>query len=574
MQTPHLILTSSLVLAGLCLGTGLGLMPAPANPGATPTVARAATTTVASGTLANSDVTWTLDSTGTLQLGAAQQTQTLPATAANTQVSPLKAAVAAQTSDPITRIDLRGTVQLPAAASGLFAGLPALTGIDQIENLDTSAATTLQNLFYNDTALTTLDVSQFDTRNVTSTYAMFYGNAALTSFDASAWQTPKLTTTFLMFSQAASLTSANLAGWDVSQLTNAGFMFAGCDQLRTLDLSDWAPKSQVLDSMLSYSTGLSRLTVGQQTDLTNSGLALVDSTNLWQATDGQVTSLTGDRQFSTADLLALYNGTHAAQLPKNATFVGASSTVSPVTVHVVDQSGNALRAPQTLTGDWATAYTVTAPQLPNYTLIATKGATTGYYSTDPQSVTFVYQYLAPSTGEAGSSSSSSGAATDSSTGVGNQVDRVSMTAVKKIGLYKDATFTAKQRIRWYPKQAKPNRPQFVVLKTGDSKAGRLRFYVKDVNPKSPAYGQRGYITAKAGYVQATYAQTKPAAVKVTAKAGLNGYTRANLTGKKTHYRVGQTLKVRRLVTHNLTTRYQLTDGHYVSANREFSTTIK
>ena len=54
-----------------------------------------------------------------------------------------------------------------------------------------------------------------------------------------------------------------------------------------------------------------------------------------------------------------------------------------------------------------------------------------------------------------------------------------------------------------------------------------------------------------------------------AKKGGNAYRTASLTGKSNHYKKGARLHVKRLVKHNLTTRYQLTNGHYVTANKKF-----
>ena len=57
-------------------------------------------------------------------------------------------------------------------------------------------------------------------------------------------------------------------------------------------------------------------------------------------------------------------------------------------------------------------------------------------------------------------------------------------------------------------------------------------------------------------------------VTVIAKKGVNAYQKANLTKKVKHYKTGTRLKVKKLVKHNLTTRYQLTNGNFVTANKK------
>jgi len=58
------------------------------------------------------------------------------------------------------------------------------------------------------------------------------------------------------------------------------------------------------------------------------------------------------------------------------------------------------------------------------------------------------------------------------------------------------------------------------------------------------------------------------------KAGVNAYSKKSLTGKRHHYRQGQVLKVKKIVTHNLTTRFVLTNGTYVTANKKLVQTVK
>jgi len=145
-------------------------------------------------------------------------------------------------------------------------------------------------------------------------------------------------------------------------------------------------------------------------------------------------------------------------------------------------------------------------------------------------------------------------------------------ATKKIGLYTSPTFTNKARVRWYTKAKRTNRPMFKIIGYARSKNGVLRYKVKDVTPNAKTYGQIGYITANDSFAGNAYYQTKTKKIKVL--RGLNSYKTQALTGKKVHYRKDQVIRVKKLVTHNLTTRYQLPNGRYVSANKRLVIQVK
>ncbi len=141
-------------------------------------------------------------------------------------------------------------------------------------------------------------------------------------------------------------------------------------------------------------------------------------------------------------------------------------------------------------------------------------------------------------------------------------------ATKKIGLYSSRNFSTKTRRQWYAKQSRINRPMFVVTDYATSKTGALRYRVKDVNHQSTTYGKKGYITANATYTSPVYYQTKQKKLTVINPAGVNAYQNKNLTKRTQHYRQGQVLKVKKIVRHHLTTRMQLTNGQYVTANKK------
>lgn len=141
-------------------------------------------------------------------------------------------------------------------------------------------------------------------------------------------------------------------------------------------------------------------------------------------------------------------------------------------------------------------------------------------------------------------------------------------ALKKVFLYKNATFKKTERIVSYTNKPRINRPMFVVTGNTRSANGTNRYKVRDVNHHSKTAGMTGYITANWQYVRPVYYRSLHKTVTVINPNGVNEYQRKNLTGKVKNVKQGTQLKVKKFVTHNLTTRYQLTNGNFITANRK------
>lgn len=79
-----------------------------------------------------------------------------------------------------------------------------------------------------------------------------------------------------------------------------------------------------------------------------------------------------------------------------------------------------------------------------------------------------------------------------------------------------------------------------------------------------------YITANSKIVPGVYYQSIPKSKKITviSKRGVHAHKNKNLTNRVKSYKKGTRLTVKKLVKHNLTTRYQLKNGTYVTANRK------
>ncbi|ORN09663.1 bacterial Ig-like domain-containing protein [Lentilactobacillus parabuchneri] len=143
-------------------------------------------------------------------------------------------------------------------------------------------------------------------------------------------------------------------------------------------------------------------------------------------------------------------------------------------------------------------------------------------------------------------------------------------AGKKIYMYKNGTFKKSERIAKYPKQKRVDRPMFVVTGYAHSSDGILRYKVRDVNHGSKTAGKTGYITANRKYVTKVYYQSIPwdKTITVISPNGVHSYKHKNLTERAKTYKKGTHLRVKAIVKHNLTTRYKLTNGHYITANKK------
>lgn len=143
-------------------------------------------------------------------------------------------------------------------------------------------------------------------------------------------------------------------------------------------------------------------------------------------------------------------------------------------------------------------------------------------------------------------------------------------ATKGIYMYRSANFKKSQRMATYPKAKRVNRPMFVVLGYDKSNGGALRYKVRDVNHGKKTAGKVGYITANPKYVVNVYYKTMPKSHKITVinKKGIHAYKNVNLTGRAKTFKKGTHVTVKSFEKHNLTTRYKLSNGTYITANKK------
>ncbi len=331
------------------------------------------------------------------------------------------------------------------ATSGFFSNFTELTEITGLNQLDTSQATSMQNMFANCPKLTSLDLFDLSTSNVENMDFMFYGCSGLKQINLKGFDTEKVTSMLSMFEGDSSLSTINLSDFKTLKLesTQSMFekctglteftfpsatpmlkyvanMFKDCTSLKKLDISRIDLVTQRLygdnscDGMISNLTSLNTLVLGKKTALSNLWYGTdnygieydcrFDNEGPWRQVDathgGTINHPMGREDLSNTAIMSMYkffgywdnNGnqhTHeqTKDFPED-TYVRLSD---PITLHHVDESGKAIPGVEDTKfyGPIGDDYTLSPDQVPGYTLKAGQDPFTGTYGTG-RSVTAIY----------------------------------------------------------------------------------------------------------------------------------------------------------------------------------------
>ena len=142
----------------------------------------------------------------------------------------------------------------------MFNDCYELEHIIGLEDLDVSSVENMSYLFWNNTKLTTLDLSKWNTHNVYSMAAMFYSCirlkeiAGIENFDLS-----KTTNIIGMFEECNALKKLDLSKWDVSGMQHVEQLFFACISLEELNLSNWKLNVTSSEYMFNICKNLKKL---------------------------------------------------------------------------------------------------------------------------------------------------------------------------------------------------------------------------------------------------------------------------------------------------------------------------
>ncbi|VDG30960.1 hypothetical protein [Lactobacillus sp. CBA3605] [Lactiplantibacillus mudanjiangensis] len=159
----------------------------------------------------------------------------------------------------VKTINFTGKVTANADSSGLFIDMTNLTTINNANLLDMSQVTNMDNMFYRDTALESVDVSKWDVSNVTSMYSTFNDTKSLKALDVSNWNVSKVQNMANLFWGNAALTELDVSKWVTSSVTNMAYVFDGLTNVTTLDVSNWDTSKATTMAYMFYNSGISSL---------------------------------------------------------------------------------------------------------------------------------------------------------------------------------------------------------------------------------------------------------------------------------------------------------------------------
>ncbi|MDF7666011.1 BspA family leucine-rich repeat surface protein [Bifidobacterium sp. ESL0745] len=204
--------------------------------------------------------------------------------------------------DSVTKATVKTGVKLApntsettyAGGAFLFGRLPRVKTID-VTNLATAGNTSMQGMFWEDPALTTITgLKGFDTSKVTNMNSTF-NVTSLASLDVSDWHTGNVTDMNGIFGNNPNLSTItgidrwDTDKWDTEKVTDMGNMFANDTRLSTLDLNSWDTTSVTsMDGMLP--PNLKALRLGKKTTLSNTtnnkAFANVSQSGTWADKSG------------------------------------------------------------------------------------------------------------------------------------------------------------------------------------------------------------------------------------------------------------------------------------------------
>ena len=161
---------------------------------------------------------------------------------------------------------------LSLTTNSWFSDLKALTTIEGLQNLNTSAVTDMRNMFSGCSGLTSLNLSNFNTSTVTDMSLMFFGCSGLKELNVSNFNTSKVTDMSDMFSRCSGLKELNVSSFNTSAVTEMGDMFSDCSGLKELNVSNF--NTSAVESMWGMFSGCS-------------GLKTILNPNIWRCEQSQ-----------------------------------------------------------------------------------------------------------------------------------------------------------------------------------------------------------------------------------------------------------------------------------------------
>ena len=123
----------------------------------------------------------------------------------------------------------------------------------------------MSSMFYDCSALKSLDLTNFNTAKVEYMNNMFDGCSALESLNLTNFNTAKVEYMNYMFDGCSALESLNLTNFNTAEVTNMSYMFKGCSALTSLDLTNFnTAKVEYMSNMFEGCSALTTIYVSDK----------------------------------------------------------------------------------------------------------------------------------------------------------------------------------------------------------------------------------------------------------------------------------------------------------------------
>lgn len=263
--------------------------------------------------------------------------------------------------------------------------------------------------------------------------------------------------------------------------------------------------------------------------------------------------------------------------------VGDSAKQGAVTVHYVDQNGNAIRTNEVIKGTVGDSYDVSTLVNSTVSGYQYQGVTTGQdnvtgnFGADNIEITVTYSATNSNNGGGtnaipATNSSTTGQSTSGSTNSNESAKETSASnaTATKNGVKKVTPFLIQAKRAFYQYDAATFSKKARQQKVSKGTTLKVIATTKSNNCVARYKLSNGhYITANGRYVTKKYYTTNFKKLYVTSKHGIYEYKKVTLSkaNRIKLVKKGGVLKVKKMIHHGLTTRYQLMDGHFVTGNK-------
>ncbi|WP_308260712.1 BspA family leucine-rich repeat surface protein [Prevotella sp.] len=148
--------------------------------------------------------------------------------------------------------------------NNMFDGCSALESLN-LTNFNTANVENMSYMFYDCSALKSLDLTNFNTAKVEYMNNMFDGCSALESLNLTNFNTAKVEYMNYMFDGCSALESLNLTNFNTAEVTNMSYMFKGCSALTSLDLTNFnTAKVEYMSNMFEGCSALTTIYVSDK----------------------------------------------------------------------------------------------------------------------------------------------------------------------------------------------------------------------------------------------------------------------------------------------------------------------